>query len=95
LNSIGFLPEQSARAKIYRGKGCENCTNGYKGRMGIYEILPIEQELKAAILSGLQQIELIAIAKKNGFRTMQNMGQDLLLTGDLSYAEYERVLQSN
>ena len=96
LNSIGFLPEQSARAKIYKGNGCESCTgSGYKGRMGIYEILEIEDELKAGILSNLQQTELNAIAKKNGFRTMQDMGQDLLLSGDLSFAEYERVLQSN
>ena len=96
LNSIGFLPEQSARAKIYKGTGCEECSgSGYKGRMGIYEILEIDNELKAGILSNLQQNELNAIAKKNGFRTMQDMGQDLLLSGDLSFAEYERVLQSN
>ena len=96
LNSIGFLPEQSSRAKIYKGAGCEECSGtGYKGRMGIYEILEIDNELKAGILSNLQQTELNAIAKKNGFRTMQDMGQDLLLSGDLSFAEYERVLQSN
>ena len=96
LNSIGFLPEQSSRAKIYKGKGCEECSGtGYKGRMGIYEILEIDNELKAGILSNLQQTELNAIAKKNGFKTMQDMGQDLLLSGDLSFAEYERVLQSN
>ena len=96
LNSIGFLPEQSARAKIYKGGGCDNCSgSGYKGRMGIYEILEIESELKAGILSNLQQNELNAIAKKNGFRTMQDMGQEMLLSGDLSFAEYERVLQSN
>ena len=96
LNSVGFLPEQSARAKIYKGKGCNSCGgSGYKGRMGIYEILEIESELKAGILSNLQQNELNAIAKKNGFRTMQDMGQEMLLSGDLSFAEYERVLQSN
>ena len=96
LNSIGFLPEQSARAKIYKGTGCEQCSgSGYKGRMGIYEILEVDNELKAGILSNLQQTELNAIAKKNGFKTMQDMGQDLLLSGDLSFAEYERVLQSN
>ena len=96
LNAVGFLPEQSSRAKIYKGSGCDKCSgSGYKGRMGIYEILEIDNELKAGILSNLQQTELNAIAKKNGFRTMQDMGQDLLLSGDLSYAEYERVLQSN
>ena len=96
LNSIGFLPEQSARAKIYKGEGCEQCGgSGYKGRMGIYEILEIDNELKAGVLSNLQQTELNAIAKKNGFRTMQDMGKELLLSGDLSFAEFERVLQSN
>ena len=96
LNSIGFLPEQSARAKIYKGKGCDQCGNsGYRGRMGIYEILEIDKELKQGILSDLSQAELYAIAKKNGFRTMQEMGHDLLLSGDLGYSEYERVLQSN
>jgi type IV pilus assembly protein PilB len=96
LNSIGFLPEQSARAKTYKGGGCDECGgSGYKGRMGIYEILEIDHELKSGILSDLQQSELNAIAKKNGFRTMQDMGQDMLLSGDLSFAEYERVLQSN
>ena len=58
-------------------------------------LLEIENELKAGILSNLQQNELNAIAKKNGFRTMQDMGQEMLLSGDLSFAEYERVLQSN
>ena len=96
LNSIGFLPEQSARAKIYKGKGCDHCGNtGFKGRMGIYEILEIDKELKQGILSDLSQNELNAIAKKNGFRTMQDMGHDLLLSGDLCFSEFERVLQSN
>lgn len=95
LNSIGFLPEQSARAKIYKGKGCDQCSNtGYKGRMGVYEILEIDKELKQGILSDLSQAELNGIAKKNGFRTMQEMGHDLLLSGDLSFSEFERVLQS-
>ena len=96
LNSIGFLPEQSARAKIYKGKGCDNCGNsGYKGRMGIYEILEIDKELKQGILSDLSQNELNGIAKKNGFKTMQDMGHDLLLSGDLSFSEFERVLKSD
>jgi len=93
LNSIGFLPEQSSRAKIYKGKGCDHCNKtGYKGRMGIYEILEVTKELKHAILSNLGQNELEALAKKGGFRTMHSMGHDLLLSGDLSFAEYERIL---
>ena len=93
LNSIGLLPEQSSRAKIYKGKGCDHCNKtGYKGRMGIYEILEVTKELKHGILSNLGQNELEALAKKGGFRTMHSMGHDLLLSGDLSFAEYERIL---
>ena len=93
LNSIGFLPEQSSRAKIYKGKGCDHCNHsGYKGRMGVYEILEVTKELKQGILSNLGQNELEALAKKGGFKTMHSMGHDLLLSGDLSFAEYERIL---
>ena len=96
LNSIGFEPEQSSRAKIYKGSGCDHCNDsGYKGRMGVYEILEIDKNLKQGILSNLQQLDLNVIAKKNGFRTMQNMGRELLLSGDLSFSEYSKVLQSN
>ena len=86
---------EAARAKIYKGEGCDQCTNsGYKGRMGIYEILEIDKEMKQGILSDLGQTELNSLAKKNGFRTMQEMGHDLLLSGDLCFSEFERVLQS-
>ena len=92
LGAIGFTPEQT-RARIYKGKGCDKCGgSGYKGRMGIYEILEVDKQLKQGVLSNLGQNELVALAKKNGFRTMQNMGHDLLLSGDLTYKEYDRVL---
>ena len=93
LASIGFTPEESSRAKIYKGKGCEKCNQtGYKGRMGIYEILEVTKELKQAILANTGQAELFSLAKKQGFRTMQEMGKDMLLGGELSFSEYERVL---
>ena len=93
LSSIGMSPEKSARAKIYKGKGCNKCNqSGYKGRMAIYEVLDISREIKQAILANVGTLELLALAKKNNFRTMQEMGHDLLLSGDLSFAEYQRVL---
>ena len=70
-------------------KTCSECN---KGRMGVYEILEVTKELKQGILSNLGQNELEALAKKGGFKTMHSMGHDLLLSGDLSFAEYERIL---
>ena len=93
LSSIGMSPEKAARAKIYKGKGCDKCNHsGHKGRMAIYEVLDITREIKQAILANVGTLELLALAKKSNFRTMQEMGHDLLLSGDLSFAEYQRVL---
>ena len=93
LNSIGISPEKAARARIFKGAGCSKCNQtGYKGRMAIYEALDISREIKQAILANVGTLELLALAKKNNFRTMQEMGHDLLLSGDLSFAEYQRVL---
>lgn len=93
LNSIGISPEKAARAKIFKGAGCPKCNQtGYKGRMAIYEALDITREIKQAILANVGTLELLSLAKKNNFRTMQEMGHDLILSGDLSYAEYQRVL---
>ena len=63
--------------------------------MGIYEILVVDRDLKNGILQNLTQTELTSIAKKNGFKTMQQMGHDLLLSGDLSFSEYDRVIQTD
>jgi len=95
LNSIGIDSSQSSRARIYKSKGCNDCNqSGHKGRMGIYEILEIDKDMKLAILQGKSQSELEVIAKKNNFRTMQNMAHELLLSGELSFKEYERQIQS-
>ena len=95
LNSIGIASPQSDRARIYQSKGCNHCNqSGHKGRMGIYEILEINKDMKLGILQGKSQSELEVIAKKNNFRTMQNMAHELLLSGEFSFKEYERQIQS-
>ena len=95
LNSIGIDSSQSSRARIYKSKGCNHCNqSGHKGRMGIYEILEIDKDMKLGILQGKSQSELEVIAKKNNFRTMQNMAHELLLSGEFSFKEYERQIQS-
>jgi len=95
LSSIGIDSSQSSRARIYRSKGCDQCRqSGHKGRMGIYEILEINKDMKQGILLGKSQGELENIANKNHFRSMQKMAHEFLLSGDLSFQEYERQIQS-
>ena len=93
LADLGFTVEQASRAKVQKGKGCPKCKDtGYKGRMGIYEILNVTKPIKEAILRKATTPELKEIAGNEGFRTMQDMGRELILTGDLNFREFDRVL---
>ena len=93
LEDFGFTPEQASRAKVVRGKGCPKCKDsGFKGRMGIYEVLNVTKPIKEAILAKATTPELKAIAKKEGFRTMSDMGREMILSGDLNFREFDRVL---
>ena len=93
LKEMNFTEDQIANAKVSRGKGCESCKDsGYKGRMGVYEILNVTKLIKEAILKKATTPELKAIALKEGFRTMQDMGRSLILKGELNFREYDRVL---
>ncbi len=93
LADLGFTVEQASRAKVQKGKGCPKCKDsGYKGRMGIYEILNVTKPIKEAILRKATTPELKEIAANEGFRTMQDMGRELILTGDLNFREFDRVL---
>ena len=96
LTDIGFTPELASRVKAIKGKGCPKCKNsGYKGRMGIYEILNVTKPIKEAILKKATTPELKAIAIKEGFQTMQEMGKRMIASGDLNFREFERVLSSS
>ena len=93
LEDIGFTAEQASRAKAFRGKGCPKCKDtGYKGRMGIYEVLNVTKPIKEAILKKATTPELKEIAKKEGFRTMSDMGREMITSGDLNFREFDRVL---
>ena len=93
LKELNFSEEQISNAKVCRGKGCAKCKDtGYKGRMGIYEILNVTKPIKEAILKKATTPELKVIALSEGFRTMQDMGRTLILNGDLNFREFDRVL---
>tara|TARA_B100000427_G_scaffold208541_1_gene173673 strand:- start:425 stop:829 length:405 start_codon:yes stop_codon:yes gene_type:complete len=95
LTDLGFTPELASRVKAIKGKGCPKCKDsGFKGRMGIYELMKVTKPIKEAILKQATTPELKAIAVKEGFQTMQDMGRKMIASGDLSFREFERVLSS-
>jgi len=79
--------------KVYNPVGCPNCENtGFVGRMGIYEVMQINRELRRIITNSnvAQEIEEIAVAC--GMKTLHRGGLDAIITGETSISEYIRVL---
>ncbi len=75
LMDAGFTPEESKKAKAYRGKGCPTCNNkGYKGRVGLYEVLEITDELRELILVGASALELKKKAVEQGMVSLRRSG---------------------
>ena len=82
--------------KIYKAVGCSNCDDmGYVGRMGIYEIMPINRELKKIITNSNIAHEIEEIAVSCGMKTLQRSGLDAILKGETTINEYIRVLGAN
>lgn len=90
-----MLQYQSLDIKnVYCAKpeGCNHCNNGYLGRVGIYEVMPINRELSEAISNGASAMQLENIAKKDGMFTLQLSGIEKLNEGVISLAELQRVV---
>lgn len=72
---IGFSQEEAETMKAYKGKGCATCNNtGYKGRIGLYEVMEITDELRELIIIGASAIELRKKAVELGMITLRGSG---------------------
>jgi len=59
LLKIGFPPDQIGKFTCYRGAGCPNCNNtGYRGRIALYEVMPVKEALKELILQGASSLDI-------------------------------------
>jgi type IV pilus assembly protein PilB len=74
-------------ATLYRAVGCEACNQGYKGRIGIYQVMPISDPLQALILQNASSQELAAQAVRDGVRTLRQAGWLKALQGITSVQE--------
>ena len=92
LEEIGFNKEEANTVKIYKGAGCAECSGGYSGRQGIYEILEISKEIAGAIVDDKRASELLDLAKKQGFRTMDEIARGFMVKGIISYEEFLRTI---
>src|SRR5579872_4075561 len=91
LLDAGFTPEESATTKIYIGKGCGICNrSGYKGRVGLYEVMEINDELRELILVGASALELKKKAVDQGMLTLRRSGLTKAAVGATTLEEVIR-----
>ncbi|MEH6498031.1 MAG: type IV-A pilus assembly ATPase PilB [Pseudoalteromonas distincta] len=88
----GFTQEKiDAGITIYAPVGCENCKDGYKGRVGIYEVVKITQAMQRIIMEDGNSIEISEVAQKEGFRNLRQSALMKAEQGVTSLAEVNRV----
>jgi type IV pilus assembly protein PilB len=75
LTQAGFSPEDAKNVVPNKGKGCEKCNNtGFKGRVGLYEVMEVTEELRELILVGASSLELRRKAVEEGMLTLRMSG---------------------
>jgi type II secretory ATPase GspE/PulE/Tfp pilus assembly ATPase PilB-like protein len=93
--SLGLSPEEAGNVSLVRGIPTEaNFQTGHAGRTGIFEIMPVDKEVRRAVLRGAPQSEITDIARKNGLRTLGVAARDKVLSGVTSVEEMHRVALS-
>ncbi len=91
LVELGMTPDEVEGLKIYRGRGCEKCNGGYKGRIAVYEIMPLYEELKELILNNASAGELKKAGIALGMKTLRRSALNKLKEGLVDIKEVIRV----
>ena len=92
LIKLGFPEEEAGSIKCFRGKGCPACNNaGYRGRIGLYEIMPMKDEIKELTLEGASSDEIKKAAVRLGMRTLRISGLTKIKDGTTSVEEIVRA----
>ncbi|MCB1197560.1 MAG: type IV-A pilus assembly ATPase PilB [Deltaproteobacteria bacterium] len=92
LIDAGMSPEIANTIKLYKGKGCSRCSDtGYKGRIAIYEVMPVREELKEFILNGASTAEIKREAMRLGMKSMRQSALSKMEEGMTTLQEVLRV----
>jgi type IV pilus assembly protein PilB len=91
LTNAGFKESEARHVRLFRGRGCERCSNtGYKGRVGLYEVMEIDDELREMILAGGSAFELRQRALAKGMIGLRGSGLEKIRLGLTSIEEVVR-----
>ncbi|PPD25467.1 MAG: type IV-A pilus assembly ATPase PilB, partial [Methylomonas sp.] len=91
LMEIGFKEAEIPHLKIFEAIGCEHCSGGYKGRVGIYQVMTLSEKMRALILDGGNAMQLAQQAKAEGINDLRESGLNKVRMGITSIAEIDRV----
>ncbi len=92
LAPYGHQPQGSGKVTVYKGKGCPACNfTGMKGRVALYEVMPVTPELRDMILKGGSATDLRRVAQSQGLRTLRQAGITKVLEGVTTVEEVLRV----
>lgn len=91
LLAAGFSEAQLEGLTVYGPVGCDKCTNGYKGRVGIYQVMPISEKMRELILNGGNTLELAKLSKAEGINDLRASGLLKIMQGITSLEEVDRV----
>ena len=95
LLDAGFTPEQiSTGFKIYEAVGCPECNEGYKGRVGIYQVMPMLDEIQRVVLDGGNSMQIAEVAKSVGISDLRQSALRKVIDGVTSLTEADRVTKS-
>ena len=91
LLDAGLTEELIANGEFFQPKGCDACNKGYKGRVGIYEVVKITPALSQIIMDDGNSLEIAAIAQKEGFNNLRTSALEKVAQGVTSLEEANRV----
>lgn len=87
----GFTEEEAKEMTVYGPKGCDMCTEGYKGRVGIYQVLPVTDAIQRIIMEGGNSLQIADQAEKEGIDDLRKSGLKKIKQGVTSLEEVNRI----
>ncbi|NQD37030.1 type IV-A pilus assembly ATPase PilB [Permianibacter sp. IMCC34836] len=87
----GFREEEVATLTLYEPVGCDNCNKGYKGRVGVYEVMPVTDAISRIVMSGGNAIDIADQMRKEGIKDLRESGLEKVRQGVSSLAEINRI----
>ena len=91
LLQIGFKEEELDTLEIYEAVGCSGCTGGYRGRTGIFEVMPMTDALSDIVMAGGSTVDIERQARIEGINSMRQSGLSKVKEGVTTLEEVERV----